>query len=207
VTVDHSEWDARYAEHELVWGAEPNRFVVEAFEHLPSRRALDIATGEGRNAIWLAELGWQVTAVDFSPVAIERARRLADGRGLSVEWVTADVVTYQPPPRSFDAVIVAYLHLLPPQRAAVLTHAEEALVDGGLILVVGHDLTNLDGGTGGPQDPAILHTPEGIVAELSGCAVARAERAHRPVSTESGVVDAIDTVILAIKGRPTAAAP
>ena len=68
-------WDTRYAAHDLVWGAAPNRFVEEAFAAAPARgRALDLACGEGRNSIWLAERGWQVTGVDFSSVAIERAR-------------------------------------------------------------------------------------------------------------------------------------
>ena len=76
--MDRQGWNERYAAHDLVWGAEPNRFLAEELAALPAQgRALDLACGEGRNAIWLAKRGWQVTAVDYSSVAVERARRLA----------------------------------------------------------------------------------------------------------------------------------
>ncbi len=197
--VDSAGWDARYAASDLVWGAEPNRFVVREFAGLPAGRALDIGAGEGRNAIWLAEMGWRVTAVDFSPVAIGRARDLAAARGVSVEWVVADIRDYQPDAGVFDAVLVAYLHVVAAERAAVLARAVAALAPGGCILVVGHDVSNIAEGVGGPPEPDILYTPEAIVAELPGVRVRRAERARRPVQTERGTVDAIDTVVCAVK--------
>ena len=89
--MDSTAWDERYRSSELIWGAGPNRFLVEEVAGLPAGRALDLACGEGRNAIWLAQRGWQVVAVDFSAVALDKARRLADQRGTSVEWVMADV--------------------------------------------------------------------------------------------------------------------
>ena len=111
--MDSAGWDARYRAADLVWGGEPNRFVAEEFTGMPPGRALDLGAGEGRNAIWLAGLGWRVTGVDFSAVAVERARRLAEERGVTVDWVVADLRDYQPAPGVFDAVIVAYLHLPP----------------------------------------------------------------------------------------------
>jgi len=144
-------------------------------------------------------LGWQVTAVDFSPVAIERGRRLAQEQGVGVAWVVADLRDYQPEPGVFDAVVVAYLHLPPADLSIVLGRAARALAPGGRILVVGHDLTNIGHGIGGPQDPGILHTAQAIVADLPGLAVRRAERVRRPVQTEQGVADAIDTLVSAVR--------
>ena len=201
--MDRTGWDARYAASDLVWGGEPNRFVVEELTGVPPGRAVDLAAGEGRNAIWLAGLGWSVTAVDFSGVAIERGRQLAAARGLTVDFVVADVLDYQPERAAFDAVLIAYLHLPAPDRERVLAGAVAALAPGGRILVVGHDRTNLTDGTGGPRDPDILYRPDEIVAELPGLSVRRAEPARRPVVTEDGVVDAIDTVVLAVRPGET----
>jgi SAM-dependent methyltransferase len=210
--VDSAAWDARYASVDLVWGGEPNRFVAAEFGPpkdsdaarpqsavgVPPGRALDVGAGEGRNAIWLAGLGWHVTAVDFSAVAIDRGRRLAEARGVTVDWVVADLRDYVPARGAFDAVIVAYLHLLPTEIAVVLGRAADALATGGRILVIGHDVTNVSDGIGGPQNPEILHTPEMIVAALPGLKVSRAERVRRPVATD-GVKDAIDTLVTAIR--------
>jgi SAM-dependent methyltransferase len=197
--VDSAGWDTRYRASDLVWGGEPNRFVAEEFTGEPPGRALDIASGEGRNAIWLAGLGWQVTAVDFSAIAVDRARRLAERRGVTVDWVVADLRDYQLALGVFDAVVVAYLHLSPADLDVVLGRAAQALAPGGRILVVGHDVTNIDHGIGGPQDPGVLHTPQAIGAALAGLSVRRAERVRRPVATERGVVDAIDTLVCAVR--------
>ena len=91
--MQKSDWDARYSAKDLVWGRDPNRFVAEALADAEPGRALDLACGEGRNAIWLASLGWQVTGVDFSDVAIERARKLAGSRSVQVDFRVADVST------------------------------------------------------------------------------------------------------------------
>ena len=105
------DWNARYAQKELVWTAEPNRLFAAEVGGLAPGRALDLACGEGRNAVWLAERGWQVTGVDFSDVALAKAAELAASRGVEVEWVVADVLDYEPEPRAFDLVAVLYLQL------------------------------------------------------------------------------------------------
>jgi SAM-dependent methyltransferase len=200
--MDADAWDARYtASPNLVWTGEPNRFVVEELAGLPPGRALDLAAGEGRNAVWLAERGWRVTAVDFSQVAVARGRRLGSDRGADVTWVVADVRQYVPPPGNFDAVLVAYLHLPAGHLAGILARAVAALAPGGTLLVVGHDRVNLTDGVGGPQDPAVLYTPQEIVAELDGLSIRRAETAGRPVTVDGNPVQALDTVVVAIRSR------
>ncbi|MGC4896695.1 class I SAM-dependent methyltransferase [Micromonospora sp. DT31] len=197
--MDSSAWDRRYTDTPgLVWSAEPNRFVVEAVTDLTPGAALDVAAGEGRNAVWLAGQGWRVNAVDFSTVAVDRGRELAAARGVTVDWRVADVTTYRPVPNSYDLVLISYLHLPAADFAAVLAAARSALRPGGTLVVVGHDLANLRGGTGGPQDPSLLLTPETVVDGLAGLRVRRAETARRPVSTpDGGTVDALDTVVVA----------
>jgi len=197
--VDSADWDRRYAAAELLWSAGPNRFVAEELGDLPPGRALDLACGEGRNAIWLAERGWRVTAVDFSAVALGKARRLAGVRGVDVDWVLADVRDYRPEAAAFDLVLVAYLQVPAPELAEVLRRGAGAVAPGGSVLVVGHDLYNLTEGVGGPQDAAVLHTPEAVAAELSGFTVHRATRVRRPVETAEGTREAIDTLVRATR--------
>lgn len=195
--MDSAEWDQRYAQSDLVWTAEPNRFVVAEVQDLPPGRALDLGTGEGRNALWLAAKGWQVTAVDFSAAGLDKARRLAQARGLPVDWVLADVLDYQPETAAYQLVLLAYLQLAAASLDRVLRQAARALVPGGTMLVVGHDVTNLTEGVGGPQDPALLHTPEAITRALSGLVVQRAERVRRPVGEDGH--EAIDTLVRAVR--------
>ena len=200
--MDASDWDARYAGSELVWGAEPNRFVEAALAELAPGRALDVACGEGRNGIWLASRGWFAVGVDFSAAAIERARRLAEQAGVdeSSEFLVGDVVEGELAPGPFDAVVVAYLHLPAAERLQALRHAASRVAPGGVLLVIGHDTTNLTDGVGGPQDPAVLFTPEDIVADLGpGFAVQKATRVRRPVATPDGDRTAIDALVVVIR--------
>jgi SAM-dependent methyltransferase len=197
--MDSADWDARYAATDLVWGSAANRFVVERFKSLQPGKVLDLAAGEGRNAIWLAERGWRVTAVDFSAVAARRGRQLAAERGLTIDWVVADLRDYCPVEAGFDAVLIAYLHLPSAELAPILRKAASAVAPGGRIIVVGHDLTNLVGGTGGPQDPTVLYTPETITAELPGLVVELAERVTRPIPTPGGGASAVDTLVQAVR--------
>jgi len=194
--MEAEDWDRKYARKELLWSVEPNRFVAEGLADLPPGRALDLACGEGRNALWLASRGWKVEAVDFSSVAVSRAREL-DREG-AVEWEVADLVSYPLPEGEADLVLVSYLHLPPAQMRPLLARAARALAPGGTLFFVGHDRENLEHGTGGPQDPAILHTPGEVADALAGLEIVRAERVTRPVGEET----AIDTLVVA--GAPGA---
>jgi SAM-dependent methyltransferase len=224
--MDAQAWNERYAARELVWSAEPNRFVAEVVGPLPPGRALDLACGEGRNAIWMAEQGWRVSAVDFSDVAVAKGKELAErrrepsGAPLDVDWRCADVTRWQPPARAFDLGLLGYRQLPADDLAAGLARARAALAPGGRLLVIGHARRNLDEGVGGPQDPAVLYEPEDVLASLervtagaegarSGSQgggdgeeaevvdVERAEYVYRSVSTDEGERRAIDTLVLA----------
>ena len=200
--MNSDEWNARYSTTELLWSADPNRFLAEVAGPLPAGRALDLACGEGRNAIWLAERGWQATGVDFSDVALEKAARLATARSVGVEWVCADVVAFEPEQQAFDLVAVCYLHLDADSMATVLDHASGAVAPGGLLLVVGHARANLTAGVGGPQDPGVLYEPSDIAARVGGLEIVRSEHVTRAVPTPDGDRTAIDTLVVA--RRPAA---
>lgn len=183
--MDAEAWDARYAGSDLVWSAEPNQFVAAELGDLTPGRALDLAAGEGRNAIWLARRGWQVTAADFSQVALDKGRRLAGDT--PVRWVRADATGWSEP-TAYDLVLVAYLQLPAEERRAAVRAAYDSLTTGGTLLLVAHDSTNLVEGTGGPQDPAVLMSAEDVLGDLEGLAfdVVRAERVARLVGDGHG---------------------
>lgn len=197
--MDRSQWDARYSTEELLWSAEPNQFLVHEAEALPPGTALDVACGEGRNAVWLAGRGWQVTGVDFSPVALEKGRRLADRSEVAVEWVEADVAEWSPPAEAFDLVIVFYLHLPAELRRTVYGRMAAAVAPGGTMVVVGHHSRNLHDGYGGPQDPAVLFSAEEVAADLAGLRVVTARQVHRGVATDRGERSAIDALVRAVR--------
>jgi SAM-dependent methyltransferase len=192
--MDAQAWDRRYEAAELVWTAGPNQFVAGELAGLPAGRALDLAAGEGRNALWLAERGWRVTAVDFSKVGLAKAARIAEQRGIEVDWVLADVLDFTPRRGGFELVLLSYLQLPGEQLARVLRGAAAALAPGGTLLAVGHDRTNLTEGVGGPQQAEVLWTAKAVRTALPGLHVARAERVRREVP---GAGEAIDTLVLA----------
>ncbi len=198
--MDSQQWDERYAGAEFEWSMHPNQFVAAELAGLAPGRALDLAAGEGRNSVWLAERGWSVTAVDFSRVGLEKGRKLSAARGVAdgrVDWVVADLSEYSPARAAFELVLIAYLQVDAALRARVLAGAAAALTPGGTLLVVGHDLANLTGGVGGPQSPDVLYTPEAITAGLPGLRVVRAERVRRTVERDGGRATAIDTLVRA----------
>ncbi len=181
--MDARAWDERYAASPMVWSAGPNQFVESELAELPPGRALDLACGEGRNARWLATQGWEVTALDFSAVAVEKGRQAAP----EVDWQVGDALT-APLPQDLDLVVVAYFQVPAEERAQAMRRSFEALSVGGTLFVVAHDSTNLTEGTGGPQDAAVLYTAEDVLEDLAGTdhEVVRAERVARSVPVEDG---------------------
>ena len=215
---DARAWDERYRTTEFVWKTDPNRFLPPEVAGLPPGRVLDLACGEGRNAVWLATQGWNATGVDYSQVGLDKAAQLAESNHVTAVWVCADVTQWEPDDR-YDLVIVFYLHLPDTERRSTFVTAARALAAEGTLLVVGHDLINLTNGIGGPQDAAVLYTPGDVCADLHVSGVAdlvidRAERVERPVDTDAGTVMAVDCLCprppeasLGSPDRPTAVRP
>jgi SAM-dependent methyltransferase len=206
-SMSAGEWDSRYRGSELVWGAAPNRWVERETASLAPGRALDLACGEGRNSIWLAQRGWQVTGIDFSAEAIRTARTLtegAEGPMPTVDWRCADATTVQLP-AEFDLVLIVYLQLPKLQRRAALGTAWRSLAPGGTLIVIAHDSDNLEHGVGGPKDPAVLYTAADIATDLAAldatAQVELAEQVSRPVVATDR--PALDALFRARKSRET----
>jgi SAM-dependent methyltransferase len=197
--MDAAGWDERYGAAELVWSAEPNRFVAELVADLPPGRAIDLAAGEGRNGLWLAGLGWTVTAVDFSEVGLDKGRRLAERLELTerLTFECADLTTYVPQPGGYDLVLLVYLHLPAAERQLVVRRAAEAVAPGGTLLIVGHDLANLERGVGGPQDPDVLYTEDRLREAIAGSGLTIVEAGERLRPVEGAERPAVDVVLLA----------
>lgn len=198
--ADREFWNQRYAAKELVWTAEANRFVAEETATLTPGRALDLAAGEGRNAIWLAEHGWRVRAVDLSDVAIEKAGQLAAARNAAdkITFEVADLRDYEPGKGGFDLVMLIYLQIPQSELQPIIARAARAVAPGGTFLLVAHDSSNLEHGYGGPQKPEVLYTAEQVVPGLDGAFdIERAGVAERPVKTDDGVRVALDCVVRA----------
>jgi SAM-dependent methyltransferase len=189
------EWDERYAERQQ-WSAEPNALIAELLTGLPPGDAVDLAAGEGRHALWLAGLGWRVTAVDFSDVGLARGRVQPGAE--RVTWVTADVTAWSAEPASLDLVLVAYLHLPEAETTALFVRAVDWLRPGGRLLVLGHDVENITAGVGGPQEPEILHSIERLAPVAALLDVDRLEQVRRP--TPAGV--ALDTLLWGRRPHP-----
>ncbi len=203
--MDASDWNARYDTAELIWKGEPNQFLPPEVAGLPVGRALDLACGEGRNAVWLATQGWQVTGVDFAEVGLGKAQRLADEHGVTGTWITADATSWTPPVEGFDLVVMFYLQLPAAQSAQAVRTAVSALAADATFLLVAHDLLNLSEGHGGPQSPDVLATAEGVIDALAAAElelgveliIERAGRIERVVATAEGDRTAIDTIVRA----------
>jgi SAM-dependent methyltransferase len=189
--MDARDWDERYAAAgpaATVWSTGPNQFVADELADLPPGRALDLAAGEGRNALWLADRGWEVVAVDFSLTGLDKGRQAQAqherGRDLHVDWVHGDVLEWDAGPVGYDLVVIAYLQLPAAEMHTAVRRGFAALAPNGTFLLVGHDSTNLTEGTGGPQDPDVLYTAEDVLGALDGerFEVERADRVARVVS-------------------------
>jgi SAM-dependent methyltransferase len=190
--VEAADWDDQYQAIDRRWSAEPNVFVADRLGGNRSGTGLDLAAGEGRNALWLAEQGWDMTAVDFSETAIGRGQAISD----EVRWVVADIRSWEPDD-VYDLVVVAYLHLLLDEFEPLIQRVVTWLAPGGELFMVGHDRSNIEHGVGGPQVPAILWDIEEIVPWLGGLDILEAEIVEREVVHEDGSQMALDALIRA----------
>lgn len=193
--MKREDWNRRYAGVDSLWSAKPNRFLVAEVEALEPGRALDLACGEGQNAVWLASLGWEVTAVDYADVAVAKGIERAARAGVAVDFQVRDLLDYLPEARAFDLVLILYLHMSSDGRRIVLERAADSVAPGGTLVLIGHDLLNLTEGVGGPSDRDLLFTPDDVVAELPGLEVERAERLLRHVDGQDR--PAIDALVRA----------
>ncbi len=155
-------WDGRFATDEYIFGTQPNRFLVaQAHRLVPGARALSVADGEGRNSVWLAARGLAVEAVEISPRAVEKAKRLATEHAVTVHFEVADVREWRWPTARFDAVVAIFIQFAAPdERSRLFANFRRALVPGGILILEGYGVEQIGHGTGGPPQVENLYTRE-----------------------------------------------
>jgi cyclopropane fatty-acyl-phospholipid synthase-like methyltransferase len=200
---DEDYWEDRYRTASTVWSGEPNRQLVAEAAELPPGTALDVGSGEGGDAVWLAGRGWRVTAVDFARTGLERGARAAAAAGVAdrIEWVQADLRSWTPPER-YDLVSAQFFHLAPPERGVVFAALAAAVAPGGRLLLVGHDVSDLESGAHRPHAPERFFTAGEVAASLDPAdwEILTAATRQRPAldhEAEHHGVTVADTVLVA----------
>lgn len=161
-------WDERYSEEGFAYGERANDFLIETQSRLPRGRALCLAEGEGRNAVYLAENGFEVTAVDMSPVGLSKAKELARQRGVRLTTVVANLADFPLEPGYWDLIVSVWAHTPSVLRRSLHQQVVKALRPGGGFLLEAYTPDQLSQGTGGPPDPDMLMTLDGLRQELAG---------------------------------------
>lgn len=182
-----NQWDERYAAGEFYYGTEPNDFLRDQAGRIRSGgRVLCIAEGEGRNAVYLAGLGYAVTAMDQSPVGLAKARSLADRRGVSIDVVVGDLSAWEFAPGTWDAIVSIWCHLPPPLRGQVYRGVVTGLAPGGVLILEAYTPRQLEFGTGGPPTAELMPTLAELRQHLSGLEFEIAEEREREVREGRG---------------------
>jgi SAM-dependent methyltransferase len=164
-------WDARYRSADMVWSGNPNLRLAEQVADLVPGTALDVGSGEGADAIWLASRGWRVTGIDVSTVALDRAAGRAASAGAEVAdritWQQADILSWDPAPLQFDLVSAQFMHLPRLWLESLHRRLAAAVRPGGMLLIVGHHPSDLHTSAGRPDHPDLFFTAEQVAATLA----------------------------------------
>jgi SAM-dependent methyltransferase len=201
-------WDDRYRSHTALWSGDPNPHLVAEAARLTPGTALDVGTGEGADAIWLAGRGWRVTAVDLSTVALERAAAHAAQLGPDItgriDWIHADLTSQDPGPARYDLVSAQYMHLPAAPRRMLFGRLATAVTPGGTLLIVGHHPSDLQTTMPRPPMPELFYTGDDIVAELDPgewTIITNASPGRAATDPDGNAVTIHDTVIQARRRR------
>lgn len=210
--MDQEFWDRRYAEHHRVWSGNPNPHLVTTASVLPPGRALDVGSGEGADALWLARSGWRVTGVDISEVALGRAReqaRLEDAAvAARVDWVHADLIEAPPEPGGFDLVSAQFMQLPEPARSVLFAGLAAAVAPGGTLLIVGHHPSDLQTAARRPPMPELFYTAEDLIPLLDGgWDITASEARPRAVEDAAGHAAVVRDTVLQARRLETSQAP
>ena len=195
-----TDWDERYREPGFAYGTEPNEFLVSVVQRIPHGKILSLAEGEGRNAVYLASLGYQVTGVDGSEVGLRKAVELAAERGVSITTIHADLAEFEIEPEQWDGVIACYCHVPSDIRIPLHRAALKGLKSGGVFVLEAFSKEQLAYNTGGPQSLDLLMSLDELTRELAGLELVHAVRLERDVregSRHTGLASVVQ--VLGIK--------
>lgn len=176
-----TSWDERYAQEGWLFGTEPNDFLREQAHCIPDGRVLCLGEGEGRNSVFLAELGYEVVGVDRSQVGLDKAQALAQERGVFVETVVSGIEDFDLKEGEWDGIVSVFFHLPPEQRRKVHRAVVRGLAPGGVLILEAYTPRQIELGTGGPPDPSRLMTVETLLQELEGLEPLVAREVEREV--------------------------
>lgn len=163
-----SSWDERYSREGWTFGTEPNDFLRQEANRIPQGQVLCLGEGEGRNSVFLAELGYEVVGVDRSQVGLDKAQALAQDRGVFVETVVSDIEDFDLKEGEWDGIVSIFFHLPAELRRRVHRSAVKGLSPGGILILEAYTLKQLEFGTGGPPDPEKLMSLDLLFEELDG---------------------------------------
>ena len=164
-------WDQRYSADEYIYGKDPNEFLAKAIDKLPKGKVLCLAEGEGRNAVFLAGLGYEVIAVDSSSVGLDKARKLARERGVTINTIVSDLADFDIEPESWDGIVSIFAHVPPAIRQELHKKAVNGLRSGGVMILEAYRPDQLKYKTGGPPTAEFMMTLEGLEQELKGLTI------------------------------------
>ena len=174
-------WDERYAVDEFVYGKEPNTFLAEHYLKLPKGKVLSLAEGEGRNAVFLASQGYEVTAVDSSKVGLEKGRLLAEEMGVHVEWIHADLNDFDLGTQQWNGIVSIFCPLPSSIRQKLYQNLPQALKPGGVFVLEAYTPAQVGRGTGGGNSQDVMQTVISLIAELPGLTFNHLQELEREV--------------------------
>lgn len=177
----NNPWDERYANSEYIYGKEPNTFLKQHIDDLPQGHILSLAEGEGRNAVFLAKRGRQVSAVDSSSVGLEKAARLAEENAVSVEFIQADLGEFEMPAQAYNGIVSIFCHVSPPARSSLYSQLSKAIKPGGIFLLEAYTPEQVGRGTGGPPVVEFTNTLAEMKTYLQDFDLLLAEEIEREV--------------------------
>ena len=162
-------WNQRFAQADYLFGQAPNQYLLQQVAHLRPGRALAVADGEGRNGVWLAEQGLAVDAFDFSPVALDKARALAQARGVQANWICSDWQGFDWQPGAWDNVVAIFIQFATPvEREQLFARMHEGLKPGGTLVIQGYGYDQLRYNTGGPGKREHLYDEALLLQAFAG---------------------------------------
>lgn len=193
-------WDERYGGDDYVFGTEPNDFLAEVAGQIPDNsKVLCLADGEGRNGVYLAQQGHEVTAVDQSSVGLEKARVLAQSRHVAIDTIAADISRYDMGEQVWDCIVSIFFHIPPDLQAIIYPNVIRALKPGGLLILESYTPKQLAFGTGGPPVAELMLTEAIARSAFSSLTLQRCEELERPVV--EGIGHTGQAAVLQVVGR------
>jgi SAM-dependent methyltransferase len=199
---DRGYWERRYSTPDLQWSGRPNPVLVDEVSDLTPGRVLDVGSGEGGDAIWLAARGWHVTGIDIAQAALDkaaaRAAEVDEEAAARITWEQHDLADWAPTPGSFDLVSSQFMHLADPVRAALFRSLAAAVAPGGTLLVVGHDLGDLTAGAGRHGKEELMFGLDDVLTAVptAGWTIEVAESRPRQVPATAGGTTTVRDVVV-----------